>query len=49
VLAIQSCWTLGDPIDYNPPDSSVHGIFQARILDSHQILMPDFEILLNLP
>ena len=25
--------TLGDPTDCNPPGSSVHGIFQARILE----------------
>ena len=25
--------TLCDPMDYNPPGSSVHGIFQARILE----------------
>ena len=31
--SLQSCLTLGDPMDYSPPDSSVHGIFQARILD----------------
>ena len=24
--------TLRDPLDYSPPDSSVHGILQARIL-----------------
>ena len=29
----QSCPTLYDPMDYSPPGSSVHGIFQARILD----------------
>ena len=28
----QSCLTLCNPVDYNPPGSSVHGIFQARIL-----------------
>ena len=27
----QSCPTLCDPMDYSPPDSPVHGIFQARI------------------
>ena len=27
-----SCPTLGNPIDCSPPGSSVHGIFQARIL-----------------
>ena len=29
----QSCPTLCDPMDYNPPGSSVHGIFQARIVE----------------
>ena len=28
----QSCLTLSDPMDYSPPGSSVHGIFQARVL-----------------
>ena len=30
---IQSCLTLSDPMDYSPPGSSVHGIFQARVLE----------------
>ena len=29
----QSCPTLCDPVDCSPPRSSVHGIFQARILE----------------
>ena len=29
----QSCPTLRDPMDCNPPGSSVHGILQARILE----------------
>ena len=29
----QSCPTLSDPTDCSPPDSSVHGIFQARVLE----------------
>ena len=29
----QSCSTLCDPMDCSPPGSSVHGIFQARILE----------------
>ena len=29
----QLCLTLCDPIDCSPPDSSVHGILQARILE----------------
>ena len=27
------CPTLCDPVDYSPPGSSVHGIFQVRILE----------------
>ena len=30
---IQSCLTLCDPMNCRPPSSSVHGIFQARILE----------------
>ena len=33
VLVNQSCLTLCDPMDCTPPDSSVHGILQARILE----------------
>ena len=29
----QSCPTLSDPTDYSLPGSSVHGIFQARVLE----------------
>ena len=29
----QSCHTLCDTMDWSPPGSSVHGIFQARILE----------------
>ena len=32
-LYAQLCPTLCDPMNYNPPDSSVHGVFQARILE----------------
>ena len=31
--SLQSCPTLGDPMDCSPPGSSVHGILQARILE----------------
>ena len=34
----QSCLTLCDPIDSSPPGSSVHGIFQVRILE--RVAMP---------
>ena len=30
---LQSCPTLCDPVDSSPPGSSVHGMFQARILE----------------
>ena len=33
VLGTQSCLTLCDPMDCNPPGSSVHGILRARILE----------------
>ena len=29
----QSCLTLCNPMDCSPPDSSIHGIFQARVLE----------------
>ena len=29
----QSCLTLRDPMDCSPPGSSVHGVFQARVLE----------------
>ena len=31
--ALQSCLILCDPMDYSLPGSSVHGIFQARMLE----------------
>ena len=36
--SLQSCLTLCDPTDCRPPGSSVHGILQARILES--VVMP---------
>ena len=33
VLGAQSCPALCNPMDCSPPDSSVHGILQARILE----------------
>ena len=30
---MKSCLTLRDPMDYSLPGSSVHGIFQARVLE----------------
>ena len=32
-LVTQSCPTLSDPMDCSLPGSSIHGIFQARVLE----------------
>ena len=32
-LVVQSCLTVCDPLDYSLPGSSVHRVFQARILE----------------
>ena len=37
----QSCPTLSDPTDCSPPGSSVHGIFQARVLEWGAIAFSD--------
>ena len=29
----QSCPTLSDPMGHGPPGSSIHGVFQARVLE----------------
>ena len=33
LLLLRSCPTLSDPTDCSPPGSSIHGIFQARVLE----------------
>ena len=38
----QSCLTLRDPMDCSLPDSSVHGIFQARVLEWGAIAFSEF-------
>ena len=49
VLIPQSCLSLCDPMDCSPPDSSVHGILQARILvvGCHSLLQGVFLGLLH--
>ena len=37
----QSCPTLSDPMDCSPPGSSIHGIFQARVLEWGAIAFSD--------
>ena len=36
----QPCPTRSDPMDYSLPGSSVHGVFQARILDGVPLPSP---------
>ena len=43
----QSCPTLSDPMDYSPPGSSIHGIFQARVLEWGAIAFSDMLLLLS--
>ena len=37
----QLCLTLSNPIDYSLPGSSIHGIFQARVLELGAIAFSD--------
>ena len=39
----QSCLTLRDPMDCSLPGSSVHGIFQARVLEWGAIALNERE------
>ena len=41
----QLCLTLSDPMDCSPPGSSIHGIFQARVLEWGAIAFSDALIL----
>ena len=36
----QSCPTLSDPMDFSLPGSSIHRIFQARVLEWGAIALP---------
>src|SRR5574337_381451 len=40
----QPCPTLRDPMDCSLPGSSVHGIFQARVLERGAIAFSDFGV-----
>ena len=40
----QSCPTLCDPIDSSLPGSSIHGIFQARVLEWGAIAFSDRKV-----
>ena len=41
----QSCLTPSDPMDCSLPGSSIHGIFQARVLEWGAIAFPGFTVL----
>ena len=41
----QSCPTLSDPMDSSLPGSSVHGIFQARVLEWGAIAFSVYRII----
>ena len=41
----QSCLTLSDLMDCNPPGSSIHGIFQARVLEKGAIALSQTPIM----
>ena len=43
VLVAQSCLTLSDPMDCSLPGSSVHGTFQARVLEGVAIAFSGFK------
>ena len=40
----QLCATPSDPMDCSPPGSSVHGIFQARVLEWGAIAFSDEDL-----
>ena len=42
----QSCPTLSDSMDCNLPGSSVHGIFQARVLEYNGVPLPSLTLIL---
>ena len=44
----QSCLTLRDPMDCSLPGSSVHGIFQARVLEWGAIAFSERNLVLNI-
>ena len=43
----QSCLTLSNPIDCSLPGSSIHGIFQARVLEWGAIALSEDEVTKN--
>ena len=46
-LVAQSCPTLHDPMDCSLPGSSIHGIFQARVLEWGAIAFSQDQVLVH--
>ena len=46
--AAQSCPTLSNPMDCSLPGSSIHGIFQARVLEWGAIAFSEENALFNI-
>ena len=46
---VQSCPTLSDPMDCSLPGSSIHGIFQARVLEWGAIASSAYSASIVLP
>ena len=44
----QSCPTLSDPMDCSPPGSSIHGIFQERVLEWGAIAFSDMHLYIHI-
>ena len=44
----QLCLTLSDPMDLSLPGSSIHGIFQARVLEWGAIVFSEKAVLVPL-
>ena len=45
---VAQCPTLSDPMDYSLPGSSIHGIFQARVLEWGAIAFSDIRCYLSI-
>ena len=44
----ESCPTLCDPMDCGPPGSSVHGIFQTKVLEWGAIALFTFKVIIDI-
>jgi len=47
-VKVKSCPILRNPMDYSLPASSIHGIFQARVLEWGAIAFSEIIILIHL-